>query len=179
MCGGQGGLYFTSLGTDFWRGGAVEADTRRPVAMLRSLFVVAAACCAHTATAFAPAAPMALGAQPRAGVHGIARKPFRPAVLPALRMADQSDQVIDFGKVGFSEAENQVCARPHPRRRLRASAARSPSPECSHMRPRACTCRGNPPPSWQSRLWFPASSRVAAGCSGQVSARHAPKVVWG
>jgi hypothetical protein len=24
-------------------------------------------------------------------------------------MADKPDQVIDFGKVGFSEAENQVC----------------------------------------------------------------------
>ena len=30
--------------------------------------------------------------------------------MPALRMANQPDQVIDFGKVGFSEAENQVCA---------------------------------------------------------------------
>merc|ERR550514_1733656 len=76
--------------------------------MLRSLFVVAAVCCANTATAFAPAAPMALGAQPRARAHGLARKQFRPAVLPALRMVDQPDQVIDFGKVGFSEAENQM-----------------------------------------------------------------------
>ena len=53
---------------------------------------------------------MALGARPRAAAHGLSHKRFRPATMPALRMANQPDQVIDFGKVGFSEAENQVCA---------------------------------------------------------------------
>ena len=32
---------------------------------------------------------------------------------PALRMAgEQPEQVIDFGKVGFAEADNQVCTLP-------------------------------------------------------------------
>ena len=32
---------------------------------------------------------------------------------PALRMAgEQPKQVIDFGKVGFAEADNQVCTLP-------------------------------------------------------------------
>ncbi len=84
----------------------------RPLAMLRSLFVVAAACCAHSAVAFSTAAPMALGTRNRAVAHGLARKQFRPARMPALRMVDEPKQVIDFGKVGFSDAENQVCTRP-------------------------------------------------------------------
>jgi len=51
---------------------------------------------------------MALGANLRAGA-GISRKQFRPAMLPKLRMAcEQPNQVIDFGNVGFSEAENQM-----------------------------------------------------------------------
>ena len=74
--------------------------------------MVAAACCAHSAAAFSTAAPMALGTRNRAVVHGLSRKQFRPARMPALRMVDEPKQVIDFGKVGFSDAENQVCIRP-------------------------------------------------------------------
>jgi hypothetical protein len=78
--------------------------------MLRRVFLLAATCCAiRSVAAFSPAALMALGTNTRACARGLARKNFRPATLPALRMADKPDQVIDFGKVGFSEAENQVC----------------------------------------------------------------------
>ena len=51
---------------------------------------------------------MALGARAPSSAHALARKQFRPATLPALRMAGAEDKVIDFGKVGFSDAENQV-----------------------------------------------------------------------
>ena len=80
--------------------------------MLRRVFLLAATCCAiRSVAAFSPAALMALGTNTRTCVRGLARKNFRPATLPALRMADKPDQVIDFGKVGFSEAENQVCTQ--------------------------------------------------------------------
>lgn len=80
--------------------------------MLRSLFVVAAACCVQWAAAFSTAAPVALGTRNRAVAHGLAGKQFRPAGTPALRMVDGPKQVIDFGKVGFSDAESQVCTLP-------------------------------------------------------------------
>lgn len=86
--------------------------------MIRSVLALAftTVCTLHSAEAFTPAARVALGASPRLAAHGLSRKQLRPAVLPALRMADQPDQVIDFGKVGFSEAENQVCTPGHTRR---------------------------------------------------------------
>ena len=85
--------------------------------MMRSVLALAfTVCTLHSAEAFTPAARLALGASPRFAAHGLSRKQPRPAVLPALRMADQPDQVIDFGKVGFSEAENQVCTPDRTRR---------------------------------------------------------------
>jgi hypothetical protein len=91
--------------------------------MIRSVLALAVLVCSpRAAEAFTPAARLALGNSPRAGAHALSRRPSRPAVLPALRMADQPDQVIDFGKVGFSDAENQVCTR-RPRRRIRALTA--------------------------------------------------------
>ena len=77
--------------------------------MNRSVLALAFALCTlRSAEAFTPSARVALGASPRTAAYGLSRKQLRPAVLPALRMADQPDQVIDFGKVGFSDAENQV-----------------------------------------------------------------------
>jgi hypothetical protein len=128
--------------------------------MLRSLFVVAAACCAHSAVAFSTAAPMALGTRNRAVAHGLARKQFRPARMPALRMVDEPKQVIDFGKVGFSDAENQVCTPARPRQRLCASAARSPSGRFYRRRHRGitlcCLLSGFAPAAWDTqghRCW--------------------------
>ena len=82
--------------------------------MMQKVLLVAATCCLIRSTgAFAPAGPMALGGSTRSSAHALSRKQFRPA-LPALRMVEnQPNQVIDFGKVGFSDAENPVCTR-HP-----------------------------------------------------------------
>jgi hypothetical protein len=83
--------------------------------MMQKVLLVAATCCVIRSTvAFAPAGPMALGASTRSSAHALSRKQFR-FKLPALRMVEnQPNQVIDFGKVGFSDAENQVCTHPPP-----------------------------------------------------------------
>jgi len=56
---------------------------------------------------------MVLGANLRATANIARSRQIRSAMRPALRMAgEQPKQVIDFGKVGFAEADNQVCTLP-------------------------------------------------------------------
>jgi len=65
------------------------------------------------ASAFSPTAPMVLGANLRTTANIPRTRQIRAAMQPALRMAgEQPEQVIDFGKVGFAEADNQVCTLP-------------------------------------------------------------------
>jgi len=53
---------------------------------------------------------MVLGANLRATSNIACSRQIRSAMRPALRMAgEQPKQVIDFGKVGFADADNQVC----------------------------------------------------------------------
>jgi len=77
---------------------------------MRSVLIVAVSCALlRDAAAFSPAAPMALGANLRATTNVARSRQIRSAMRPALRMAgEQPKQVIDFGKVGFAEADNQM-----------------------------------------------------------------------
>merc|ERR1712216_797094 len=61
--------------------------------------------------AFSVHGPVAPALRSASAAHATARRAsaLRPVATPALRMmADQPDQVIDFGKVGFTDAENQM-----------------------------------------------------------------------
>jgi len=79
--------------------------------MMQSVLLVAVSIC--VATAFSPAAPVAMGANLRATANIARSRRIRSAMRPALSMAgEQPTQIIDFGKVGFAEADNQVFTLP-------------------------------------------------------------------
>eukprot|EP00960_Hanusia_phi_P069530 767109-Hanusia_phi.AAC.11 len=63
----------------------------------------AVAAMASMVDAFAPSAPLL---RSRSNMRNLARP--GPAAVRIRAAKDQPDQVIDFGKVGFSDAENQV-----------------------------------------------------------------------
>lgn len=88
--------------------------------MIRSVLLLSISAAIRSAAAFSVHGPVAPALRSASAAHATARRAsaLRPAATPALRMmADQPDQVIDFGKVGFTDAENQVpapssCATP-------------------------------------------------------------------
>ena len=82
--------------------------------MMRSVLLVAVSCCVlRDAAAFSPAAPAAVGANLRATAN-IARIRRIRSAMPVLSMAGEQPKqvIIDFGKVGFAEADNQVFTLP-------------------------------------------------------------------
>jgi len=82
--------------------------------MMRSVLLVAVSFSVfRSAAAFLPAAPVAVGANLRATGNIARSRRIRSAMLPALSMAGgQPTQIIDFSKVGFAEADNQVFTLP-------------------------------------------------------------------
>jgi hypothetical protein len=88
--------------------------------MIRSVLLLSISAAIRSAAAFSVHGPVAPALRSASAAHATARRAsaLRPVATPALRMmADQPDQVIDFGKVGFTDAENQVpapssCATP-------------------------------------------------------------------
>ena len=88
--------------------GVLFSETMRSV-----LFVAVSFFILRDAAAFSPAAPVAVGANLRATANTARGRRIRSAMRPVLSMAgEQPQQVIDFGKVGFTEADNQVFTWP-------------------------------------------------------------------
>jgi len=79
--------------------------------MIRSVLLLSISAAIRSAAAFSVHGPVAPALRSASAAHATARRAsaLRPVATPALRMmADQPDQVIDFGKVGFTDAENQM-----------------------------------------------------------------------
>ena len=110
--------------------------------MIRSVLLLSISAAIRSAAAFSVHGPVAPALRSASAAHATARRAsaLRPVATPALRMmADQPDQVIDFGKVGFTDAENQVpapssCATPCCAHQAGALLRR----RCATPRRRAC-----------------------------------------
>ena len=130
----------------WWRLGVLFSETMRSV-----LFVAVSFCILRDAAAFSPAAPVAVGANLRATANTARGRRIRSAMRPVLSMAgEQPQQVIDFGKVGFSEADNQVFTWPalshgHTLSPLHAVCRRVAIPSCSSF-------QNSEPPWWRGQL---------------------------
>ena len=125
-----------------WPHGACLHFASRVRRMIRSVLLLSISAAIRSAAAFSVHGPVAPALRSASAAHATGRRAsaLRPVATPALRMmADQPDQVIDFGKVGFTDAENQVpapssCATPCCAHQAGALLRR----RCATPRRRAC-----------------------------------------